>query len=386
MADGPARTDRRRSQSDLSVAPLLTLPALLREFGVDRRMLPQRHRVAHGFCSPTDQPARSPPVPLVDCGDDDRGLAFAGLLVGQRSAGVGSLACRRLLDDAASGACDRTSRYRTPPARSTGAVLYLLPMERGRSLWVLVFHPGTPGGWSWMRCSRSWWNRCARWRAPHGDRPSVVRACRAAGRANLRGRPRRCARVRARNSIPRRFGSSSRPATSATTAARRRVMRVIETDERGHAERRGGSVRVVRVALLVGARRRASLRRSACPVGGCTSGSPRRAPYSELLADIRCEIARQLLEGTHMPAGEIATALHYSSPGAFSRAFRAWTGVTPQGSALGKARVPRAPRGRRPGLEDHRKGLLHEDALRTAALCPVWLRRDHRGPAPTAST
>jgi AraC-like DNA-binding protein len=49
-----------------------------------------------------------------------------------------------------------------------------------------------------------------------------------------------------------------------------------------------------------------------------------------LLEDLRCELARQLLEGSRMPIGEIASTLHYSKPGAFSRAFKAWTGKTPR--------------------------------------------------------
>lgn len=52
--------------------------------------------------------------------------------------------------------------------------------------------------------------------------------------------------------------------------------------------------------------------------------------YSDLLADVRCEIARQLLTETRLPAGDIAATLHYSSPGAFSRAFKEWTGSTPR--------------------------------------------------------
>ncbi len=31
-----------------------------------------------------------------------------------------------------------------------------------------------------------------------------------------------------------------------------------------------------------------------------------------------------------MPIGEIAATLHYSRPGAFSRAFKGWTGKTPR--------------------------------------------------------
>lgn len=49
-----------------------------------------------------------------------------------------------------------------------------------------------------------------------------------------------------------------------------------------------------------------------------------------LLEDLRCELARQLLEDSRMPIGEVAATLHYSKPGAFSRAFKGWTGRTPR--------------------------------------------------------
>jgi AraC-like DNA-binding protein len=49
-----------------------------------------------------------------------------------------------------------------------------------------------------------------------------------------------------------------------------------------------------------------------------------------LLEDVRCELARQLLEESRLPIGEIAATLHYSKPGAFSRAFKSWTGQTPR--------------------------------------------------------
>jgi len=49
-----------------------------------------------------------------------------------------------------------------------------------------------------------------------------------------------------------------------------------------------------------------------------------------LLEDLRRELARQLLEESRMPIAEIAATLHYSRPGAFSRAFKSWTGKTPR--------------------------------------------------------
>ena len=49
-----------------------------------------------------------------------------------------------------------------------------------------------------------------------------------------------------------------------------------------------------------------------------------------LLEDLRYELARQLLEESRLPIGEIAATLQYSKPGAFSRAFKGWTGRTPR--------------------------------------------------------
>jgi AraC-like DNA-binding protein len=40
-------------------------------------------------------------------------------------------------------------------------------------------------------------------------------------------------------------------------------------------------------------------------------------------------LACQLLEGTRMPANEIAAQIGYSNPSAFTRAFRRWTGIGP---------------------------------------------------------
>jgi len=51
--------------------------------------------------------------------------------------------------------------------------------------------------------------------------------------------------------------------------------------------------------------------------------------FHELLNEARFEAAKQLLRDTRLPAAEIATVLRYSNPGAFSRAFRGWSGTTP---------------------------------------------------------
>jgi AraC-like DNA-binding protein len=51
--------------------------------------------------------------------------------------------------------------------------------------------------------------------------------------------------------------------------------------------------------------------------------------YRGITNEVRFEIARQLLQHTTVPLGEIAAALGYSEASAFTRAFRRWSGQTP---------------------------------------------------------
>ncbi|MDF2689290.1 MAG: AraC family transcriptional regulator, partial [Microvirga sp.] len=51
--------------------------------------------------------------------------------------------------------------------------------------------------------------------------------------------------------------------------------------------------------------------------------------YRAIANEVRFEIARQLLQDTQVPLGQIAAALGYSEASAFTRAFRRWSGQTP---------------------------------------------------------
>jgi AraC-like DNA-binding protein len=51
--------------------------------------------------------------------------------------------------------------------------------------------------------------------------------------------------------------------------------------------------------------------------------------YERLLDETRFAIARQLLAKSKSPLLEVGVALGYANPGAFTRAFRRWTGMTP---------------------------------------------------------
>ena len=58
--------------------------------------------------------------------------------------------------------------------------------------------------------------------------------------------------------------------------------------------------------------------------------------YRAITNELRFEIARQLLEDTEVPLGEIAAALGYSEASAFTRAFRRWSGRTPTAWRMGR--------------------------------------------------
>jgi AraC-like DNA-binding protein len=52
--------------------------------------------------------------------------------------------------------------------------------------------------------------------------------------------------------------------------------------------------------------------------------------FQQLLEETRCALARRYLKAMSLPLGEVAFLLGYSEPSAFHRAFRRWTGMTPQ--------------------------------------------------------
>ena len=52
--------------------------------------------------------------------------------------------------------------------------------------------------------------------------------------------------------------------------------------------------------------------------------------FSSLLAAVRYDVAKRLLRSTAIPLSEIALSLGYSEASAFTRAFREWSGASPQ--------------------------------------------------------
>jgi AraC-like DNA-binding protein len=51
--------------------------------------------------------------------------------------------------------------------------------------------------------------------------------------------------------------------------------------------------------------------------------------YQQVLDDTRTDLARHYLQNTALSVAEIAFLLGFSEPNSFYRAFRAWTGTTP---------------------------------------------------------
>lgn len=75
---------------------------------------------------------------------------------------------------------------------------------------------------------------------------------------------------------------------------------------------------------------------------------------ASIVADVRFEVAGLLLHQTRLPIADIAAALHYADATAFSRAFKAFTGLAPgrwraqsEGSVALQPRSSRSPRTRR---------------------------------------
>ena len=79
--------------------------------------------------------------------------------------------------------------------------------------------------------------------------------------------------------------------------------------------------------------------------------------FRQVANEVRFEIACQLLQNTDMALSQVAAALKYSEPSAFTRAFRRWSGLTPSAWRAGHshARKVRARKSLRP-LADREPG------------------------------
>ena len=62
------------------------------------------------------------------------------------------------------------------------------------------------------------------------------------------------------------------------------------------------------------------------------------ASFQPLLDETRYLMARELLQITELPVGDVADALSYSSHSNFGEAFRRWSGITPSQWRSGRGR------------------------------------------------
>ena len=326
------------THKDLSTAPLTRLPALLSDLGVEpadvlarvgidpARLVEPESRI------PFDQVGQL----LVACADAT-GCPHFGLLLGQRAGLSAPGVPAALIEHAESVGDALRATVLHLHVHDRGAVLSLTPVDRGQvQLSYVIFHPGTPGAVQITDGALAIMGAVLRHLCGPQWRPTEVLL--------PRSRPAQVAPYRACFQTTLRFDSPfaamvfpdsdlSRRPPGAHTEKRLRVERMIADLERTRP------VTVAEQVVRVLARTVMAGPPSGPQVAGALGISQRRlherlaaegTRYSTLLAEVRCEIARQLLEGTRMPAGEIATTLHYGSPGAFSRAFKAWTGVSPR--------------------------------------------------------
>lgn len=326
------------AHEDMSAAPFAHLPELLAEFGVD--------------CNDVLRHVGIGPVPLGDpyarldfeqvgrlavaC-EDATGCPHIGLLLGHRAGtSAAGLAGEFLRHAETVGQALRMfMAHLHIHDRGATAVLWPMTPRRVRMAYV-IYHPETPGAahiadgglavlYAILRhlCGPSWSPTAVL--LPR-RRPADIAPYRVAFRAPLRFDAPVAAVEFPAVDLERRLAGASEDEhrrlasllasseaanpTSTTDLVLRTLARMVP------AMHPSGE----RVAIAVGMPRRRLHERLAAE----------GTRYSDLLADVRCEIARQLLEGTRLPAGDIAATLHYSSPGAFSRAFKEWTGKTPR--------------------------------------------------------
>ena len=326
------------AREDMSAAPFAHLPALLEEFGVDCDTMLRRAgigRVTLG--SPEmrltiDQVGRL----AVVC-EEATGCPHFGLLLGQRGGATAAGLAAEFLGhaDTVGRALRMFVAHMHVHDRGGAAALWLMAQHRAH-LAYLIYHPGTPGAAHIYDAALAILTGIMRQLRGRSWSPTAVLLPRA--------RPANLAPYRAVFRAPLRFDSAvaaielpsadlEMPLAGATIARQARLQALLaESDAVAARSVTDAVLRTItrmlfasrpsadRVAMAVGLTRRRLHERLASE--GTT--------YSDLLADVRCEIARQLLVETRLPAGDVAATLHYSSPGAFSRAFKEWTGTTPR--------------------------------------------------------
>ncbi len=326
------------ASADMSVAPLRAIPALLRELGVEPASLLERVGVDQGALA--DDSSRVPfglVGRLIEECAAASSCAHFGLLLGIRSGPAAAGIAGHLFRHADSVHSALRLFIAHLHLHDRGGVVALSPQgAEDVELSYVIHHPNTPGTAQILDASIA--IACSVMRSLCGAQwtPSEVLLS--------RERPRMVAPFRSFFRAPIRFDAPhsalifparhlDRPVAGADPAARARLLALAaELDAARPATVTELTIRALtrmviatppssdKVAEVLGIKSR-RLRERLEAEGSSVKG---------LLEDLRCELARQLLEESRLPIGEIAATLHYSKPGAFSRAFKSWTGITPR--------------------------------------------------------
>jgi AraC-like DNA-binding protein len=340
-----------RTAQDVSVQSLLVVPDLLRSFGVEPEPILARAKV-----DPRWMRSSAGRIPL----DAAHRVAFEcvkatgcphfGLLVGQR---VGTAAMGTLAELARHSTTVRSALRMLCAhlhVQDRGAVAYLRePNTREVEFVYQIFHPHAPGRdqlldvalcimVAFMRslCGPNW-------------APSAVEVA--------HGSPQQLAPYHGIFSVPVRFDA---PRT-ALVFPKRLLDRRIDGAQSTERKRLAGLVADIEASAPPTvteyvARALARMVLDAPPseerlarMLRTSQRTLRRRLKAEgnsvkvLVAEVRGELARQLLAETTMPVNEIASTLNYAGPGIFSRAFRSWTGTTPRAYRTAALRKLGAP-------------------------------------------
>jgi AraC-like DNA-binding protein len=322
----------------MSVAPLQTIPSLLRELGVEPSSVLERVGIDQGALADASNRV---PFGLVGSLLEECAAASScphfGLLVGIRSGPAAAGIAFKLVRHAESVRAALRLFIAHLHLHDRGGVAALNSHgAENVELSYMIHHPNTPGTAQILDASIA--IACSVMRSLCGSQwtPSEVMLS--------RDRPRMVGRYRAFFRAPIRFDAPhsalvfparflDQPVAGADPVARTRLLAL------------AAELDVVRPATVTELTTRALTRMviatppSSDKVAKVLGIKPRRlrerleaegSSVKELLEGLRCELARQLLEESRLPIAEISSTLHYSSPGAFSRAFKGWTGETPR--------------------------------------------------------
>ena len=334
-----AKALKRRSEfGDLRVGPILALPAVLAELGVSPSRAFAEAQVDPGLFA--DPEARIPIKPLGRLVDTCVALTRCdhfGLLVGERFSlqGFGQLGSL-MRHSATVGDAIRGLVLHLHLSDRGAAPVLLAPDPSCVALGYSIYRHGTPAtaqihdaaiaiAYRILRelCGPAW--QPMRVQLSHGRPAAGIAPYRRLFGANLTFDAEVSAILFASSWLlqpiagadPRTHGALNR-AIRETTA---NFPMGFAEQVRGvlHQMIRGGDASAAAVARLFGIHER-TLRRRLAHEG---------QHLQQLIDEERFEIAKQLLDHTSLPVAEIAAALQYADPNAFSRAFRGWAMLSP---------------------------------------------------------